>query len=83
MRNIYKDFGIDDKVAEFSENILKELKPRFDSIDELADINQLKVIAAMQKNNVSEACMLGTTGYGYNDLGRDTLEKVYADIFHT
>lgn len=83
MRNIYKDFGIDDKVAEFSENILKELKPRFEAIDELADINQLKVIAAMQKNNVSEACMLGTTGYGYNDLGRDTLEKVYADIFHT
>lgn len=83
MRNIYKYFGIDDKVAEFSENILKELKPRFEAIDELADINQLKVIAAMQKNNVSEACMLGTTGYGYNDLGRDTLEKVYADIFHT
>ena len=83
MRNIYKDFGIDDKVAEFSENILKELKPRFEAIDELADINQLKVISAMQKNKVSEACMLGTTGYGYNDLGRDTLEKVYADIFHT
>ena len=83
MRNNYKDFGIDDKVAEFSENILKELKPRFEAIDELADINQLKVISAMQKNKVSEACMLGTTGYGYNDLGRDTLEKVYADIFHT
>ncbi|MCR4929890.1 MAG: methionine gamma-lyase family protein [Lachnospiraceae bacterium] len=83
MRNIYKDFGIDDKVAEFSENIIKELKPRFETIDELAEINQLKVIKAMQKNNVSEACMLGTTGYGYNDLGRDTLEKVYADIFHT
>ncbi len=83
MRNIYKDFGIDDKVAEFSENIIKELKPRFEIIDELAEINQLKVISAMQKNNVSEACMLGTTGYGYNDLGRDTLEKVYADIFHT
>jgi len=83
MRNIYKDFGIDDKVAEFSENIIKELKPRFEIIDELAEINQLKVISAMQNNNVSEACMLGTTGYGYNDLGRDTLEKVYADIFHT
>ncbi len=83
MRNIYKDFGIDDKVAEFSENILKELKPRFEAIDELSEINQLKVIKAMQKNKVSEACMLGTTGYGYNDLGRDTLEKVYSDIFHT
>ena len=83
MNNIYKDFGIDDKVCEFAENILKDLKVRFDDIDRLADINQLKVIAAMQKNNVSEACMLGTTGYGYNDLGRETLEKVYADIFHT
>ena len=83
MNNIYKDFGIDDKVCEFSENILKDLKARFDEIDRMADINQLKVIAAMQKNNVSEACMLGTTGYGYNDIGRETLEKVYADIFHT
>ena len=83
MNNIYKDFGIDDKVCEFSENILKDLKERFDEIDRLADITQLKVIASMQKNNVSEACMLGTTGYGYNDIGRETLEKVYADIFHT
>lgn len=83
MNNIYKDFGIDDKVCEFAENILSSLKTRFDEIDRLADINQLKVIAAMQKNNVSEACMLGTTGYGYNDIGRETLEKVYADIFHT
>ena len=83
MNNIYKDFGIDDKVCEFAENILSGLKPRFDDIDRLSDINQLKVIAAMQKNNVSEACMLGTTGYGYNDIGRETLEKVYADIFHT
>lgn len=83
MNNIYKDFGIDDKVCEFAETILSDLKPRFDEIDRLADINQLKVIASMQKNNVSEACMLGTTGYGYNDIGRETLEKVYADIFHT
>jgi cystathionine beta-lyase family protein involved in aluminum resistance len=83
MNNIYKDFGIDDKVCEFAEKILSDLKPRFDEIDRLADINQLKVIASMQKNNVSEACMLGTTGYGYNDIGRETLEKVYADIFHT
>ncbi|MBR4413112.1 MAG: aminotransferase class V-fold PLP-dependent enzyme [Lachnospiraceae bacterium] len=83
MNNIYKDFGIDDKVCEFAENILSGLKLRFDDIDRLADINQLKVIAAMQKNNVSEACMLGTTGYGYNDIGRETLEKVYAGIFHT
>ena len=83
MLNIYKELGIKNEVFDYCDNIIKELKPRFDKIDELAEINQLKVIKAMQKNNVSEACMLGTTGYGYNDIGRDTLEKVYADIFHT
>ncbi|MCR5846797.1 MAG: methionine gamma-lyase family protein [Lachnospiraceae bacterium] len=81
--NIYNEFGIDDKVLEFSENVIDSLKERFEAIDRMAEINQLKVIKAMQKNNVSEACMLGTTGYGYNDIGRETLEKVYADIFHT
>ena len=83
MHNIYKELGISEEVYAFCDEILRSLKPRFDKIDELAEINQLKVIDAMQKNNVSEACMLGTTGYGYNDLGRETLEKVYADIFHT
>ena len=56
---------------------------RFKEIDENAEYNQLKVIKAMQDNKVSEACLLGTTGYGYNDLGRETLEAVYASIFHT
>ena len=83
MHNIYKELGISEEVYAYCDEILRSLKPRFDKIDELAEINQLKVIDAMQKNNVSEACMLGTTGYGYNDLGRETLEKVYADIFHT
>ncbi len=83
MHNIYKELGISEEVYAFCDEILRSLKTRFDKIDELAEINQLKVIDAMQKNNVSEACMLGTTGYGYNDLGRETLEKVYADIFHT
>lgn len=83
MNNIYKDFGISDEVFKFTDEIAKGLKERFDSIDQIAEINQLKVLKAMQKNNVSEACLLGTTGYGYDDLGRETLEKVYADIFHT
>lgn len=83
MNNIYKDFGISDKVFEYTDKIATKLKPRFDEIDKLAEINQLKVLKAMQKNGVSEACLLGTTGYGYDDLGRETLEKVYADIFHT
>lgn len=83
MNNIYKDFGISDEVFKFTVEIAKGLKERFDSVDKIAEINQLKVLKAMQKNNVSEACLFGTTGYGYDDLGRETLEKVYADIFHT
>lgn len=81
--NIYKELGISDKVYRFSKEILDNLKQRFCEIDQTAEYNQLKVIKAMQDNKVSEACLLGTTGYGYNDLGRDTLEAVYASVFHT
>lgn len=79
----YEQFGISEKVYTFGEEILATLRERFRQIDEVAEYNQLKVIRAMQECNVSEACLLGTTGYGYNDLGRDTLEKVYAAFFHT
>ncbi len=79
----YTKFGISKAVLGFGEEILASLKERFAAIDETAEYNQLKVIRAMQECNVSEACLLGTTGYGYNDLGRDTLEKVYAAVFHT
>ena len=79
----YKLFGISKEVLAFSEEILSSLKKRFDEIDKNAEYNQLKVIHAMQKCSVNEACLLGTTGYGYNDLGRDTLESVYASVFHT
>ena len=75
--------GISSEVYEYGEKILEEPKERFDAIDRMAEYNQLKVLGAMQKAQVSEACLLGTTGYGYNDLGRDTLEQVYAGIFHT
>lgn len=81
--NIYKDMGIDDKVYKLSESILEGLSDRFNEIDRIAEINQLKVVKAMQESKVSEACLLGTTGYGYNDIGRDTLEEVYSRIFHT
>ena len=81
--NIYKDMGIDDKVYKLSESILEGLSERFNEIDRIAEINQLKVVKAMQESKVSEACLLGTTGYGYNDIGRDTLEEVYSRIFHT
>ncbi len=83
VENIYRELGISDEVYQFSKEILKELEPRFKEIDETAEYNQLKVLKAMQDNKVSEACLLGTTGYGYNDIGRDTLEAVYASVFHT
>lgn len=83
IENIYKELGISDKVYQFSREILDSLSARFCAIDQNAEYNQLKVIKAMQDNKVSEACLLGTTGYGYNDLGRDTLEAVYASVFHT
>lgn len=81
--NIYREMGISDALYSYATDVLDELKIRFDEIDKVAEINQMKVLKALQKNQVSEACMLGTTGYGYNDLGRDTLEAVYADVFHT
>ena len=80
---MYKALGISDKVYDFGEKILKELEERFKRIDETAEYNQIKVLKAMQDNKVSEACLLGTTGYGYNDIGREKLEAVYASVFHT
>lgn len=80
---LYGTLGISKEVYLFCEGIWESLNSRFQEIDALSEYNQLKVISAMQKNQVSEACLLGTTGYGYNDLGRETLEKVYSDIFHT
>lgn len=83
VEQIYMDMGISREVYAFGEEILASLEKRFKKIDQIAEFNQLKVINAMQKCQVSEACLGGTTGYGYNDLGRDTLEKVYAEVFHT
>lgn len=83
LNNMYNELGISDAVISFSEKILSALKERFEKIDRTAEINQAKVIHAMQKNRVSAACFAGTTGYGHDDIGRDTLEKVYATCFHT
>lgn len=80
---MYQQFGISKPVIDLGNQVLAEIEHRFTAIDETAEINQLKVIHAMQKNRVAENHLWGTTGYGYNDAGRDTLEKVYADIFHT
>ena len=83
LEQLYESMGISKEVISYGERILEELKDRFDAIDAVTEYNQAKVIHAMQECKVSEACLLGTTGYGYNDLGRDTLEEVYAHIFHT
>lgn len=83
LSKVYESLGISPQVYEKGEKILSSLEKRFKEIDEIAEYNQLKVLKAMQECKVSEACLLGTTGYGYNDLGRDTLEEVYARIFGT
>ena len=82
-QRIYEEMGISPEVIAYSEKILKKLEGRFKEIDEIAEINQLKVLQALQKAKVSEAHLLGSTGYGYNDIGRDALEEVYANYFHT
>lgn len=83
MREMYKNMGICDEVYDYCDNIIKSLHDRFEEIDKNAEYNQMKVIKAMQDNNVAEMHLSGTTGYGYNDDGRDTLEKIYSDIFKT
>ena len=80
---LYNEMGISPAVYNYGEKTLDKLKDRFAQIDQIAELNQAKVIAAMQKNRVSAACFAATTGYGYDDVGRDNLEKVYADVFHT
>lgn len=80
---MYQAMGIEPCVYAYGTRVLEGLQERFARIDQVAEYNQLKVVKAMQDCQVSEACLLGTTGYGYNDLGRETLEQVYAKVFHT
>ena len=82
METMYESLGISKKVLEFGTQIEEHLKERFEEIDKRAEFNQMKVIKAMQDNRVSDIHFAATTGYGYNDLGRDTLEAVYASAFH-
>lgn len=83
IEQMYESLGISKSVLDFGMQAEKKLKERFETIDHTAEYNQLKVIHAMQKNRVSEGCFHYASGYGYDDQGRDTLEKVYADVFHT
>ncbi len=81
--NPYRQLGICDEVYKLSAACESSMRDRFDAIDQVAEFNQAKVLHAMQKNRVSAACFAATSGYGYNDSGRETLERVYADVFHT
>ena len=83
MEKLYESLGISRPVSDFAGQILARLEERFRAIDEVAEYNQLKVIKAMQDARVSAECFNSSTGYGYNDMGRDTLEVVYANAFHT
>ncbi len=83
IESIYEELGISRNVLDFGTKIEGKLKTRFEEIDKNAEFNQMKVIKAMQDNRVSDIHFAATTGYGYNDLGRDTLEAVYASVFHT
>ena len=81
MEEMYLSAGISREVFEFGQKIEQKLESRFKEFQENVEYNQIKVVRAMQKCKVSEACFCTTTGYGYNDLGRDTLEEVYAEVF--
>ncbi|MBE5927339.1 MAG: hypothetical protein E7270_10295 [Lachnospiraceae bacterium] len=83
INDIYNSLGISNEVVDFCEKILNNLKNRFEEFDKVAEYNQMKVIKAMQQEKVSDVHFAATTGYGYNDLGRDTLENVYARVFNT
>ncbi len=80
---ITREFGIDGKVLDFCLKAEEDIKERFGDIDIISEQNQYKVLRAMQKNNLSDSAFGGTTGYGYNDIGRDKLEDIYADVFNT
>ena len=83
IQQMYQQLGISPSVYAFGQQILEDLRPRFEAIDQTAEYNQGKVLSAMQKNRVNATHFAATTGYGYNDEGRDNLERVYADVFHT
>ena len=82
LTKMYEELHIDEKVLAYCEATLNCLKERFEEIDRVAEYNQMKVIKAMQDNKVSDIHFAATTGYGYNDIGRETLESVYANVFH-
>ena len=82
LQSMYEKMGIKKEIYEYAQIALKGLQPRFEKLDEIAEYNQLKVLRAMQENHVGAEHFNPSSGYGYDDAGRDTLEKVYASVFH-
>lgn len=82
-KQLYEEMGIRREIWQLGQRIQGELQERFQEIDERAEYNQLKVLKAMQEHRVDASCFQYTSGYGYNDYGRDVLEKVYASVFRT
>ena len=78
---MYKEFGIKEDIIELSKKVEKDLVSIFKEVEEVEEYNSLKVLSAFQKYNLSEMHFNGTTGYGYGDIGRDTIENIYAEIF--
>ena len=83
LKEYYLSSGISEEVYDYCAIVEEKLSDRFSKIDKIAEINQIKVQQAMAKCRLAEEHLKGTTGYGYNDSGRDTLEKIYAEVFHT
>lgn len=81
-RQMYNEAGISDAVLDYCSDIADSIAERFRAIDEISEYGQIKVVEAMRRNHVQEGHFAGTTGYGYNDDGRDAIERVYADVFH-
>lgn len=80
---LIEEFGISEKVLELVDSCEQEIKPLFDELDDIMAYNQYKVLDAFQKNGISDRHFSWNTGYGYDDAGRDAMERVYADVFHT
>lgn len=81
--SIYTEFGLSNEICELAERVEKDIRPRFRVIEETAEKNTAKILSAFRKNRVSAPMFAQTTGYGYDDLGRDTLDKIFADVFGT
>ena len=74
-------YGLDDETFELSNEVMEDIKEQFDKIKEIREYNQYKVLRAMQRANLSDNHFNWTTGYGYNDIGREKIEEIYADVF--